>query len=138
VRDEVSGARPSTLRPLFRAWSLDGQPLADWTRHLDVDWTWYCPRCRAIVLIVEEKHDNSLQSIWNVTRRLATHHSDSPWGWRITCHDGGEFSVVGARTNGTHESFGEQRITEAELLSWIIRVFEQHWREAEHPAREAA
>jgi hypothetical protein len=138
MRDEVSGARPSTLRPLFRQWSRDGQPLADWTRHLDIDWTWYCPYCQEVVLIVEEKHDNSLQSAWGVTRKLAVHHEHAPWGWCVTCHDDGEFSVVGARNNGKHESFGPRRITEGELLSWIVRVFEQHGRERGHPARNAA
>lgn len=138
MRDEVTGKRPSVLRGVFRKHTAAGEALADWTRHLDVDWTWYCPVCARVVLLVEEKQENALQTVWNVTRRLATHHEDRPWAWRVTCHEEGEFSVTGARNVGPHESFGDRRITESELISWIVRVFEQHYSEQKHPKRIAA
>ena len=137
-RHELSGVRPSRLSGLFRGWAEPGGPLADWTRHIDGDWQFYCPRCAHITLIVEEKSEASPAKSWAVTRRLATGHEDKPWGWRVTCLGDGAFSVVGARGGERHESFAEKRIDELELLRWIVRVFEQHYEEAGHPRAVAA
>jgi hypothetical protein len=133
MRDEVTGVRPSRLRPLFRKWSKES--LADWTRHLDVDWTWYCPFCAHVVLLIEEKQENALQNAWNVTHRMATRHEDHPWGWRVTCKRDGTFDVVGARSNGRDESTVKQNLSEEELLRWVTRVFENHYAER-HPERK--
>lgn len=135
-RHELSNKRPSVLGPLFRRLAEPGEVFADWTRHLDRDWTWYCPVCALVVLMIEEKSDNSPATSWTVTRRLATRHEDRPWGWRITCHSDGAFSVVGAR-NDPHDSFLERRVSQDELVNWIVRVFEQHYSEQDHPARVA-
>jgi hypothetical protein len=88
--------------------------------------------------LIEEKTDSSMQRAWTVTRRLATQHEDRPWGWRVTCHTDGEFSVMGARNGESHESFGERRIPEPELVAWIGRVFDQHYAEQAHPKTVAA
>jgi hypothetical protein len=133
MRDELSGKRPSPLSSLFREQAADGMPLADWTRHVDGDWIWYCPVCQGCVVLIEEKTERSPQRSWTVTRRLATGHEDRPWGWRVTCLDDGTFAVTGARMNGNgHESFGERAITKADLVGWIVRAFDQHYVEAGH------
>lgn len=127
MRGEVSGSRPSTLSSLFRKWTDPGGPLADWTRHLDSDWKWYCPECGFLVVVIEEKHDDSLQTAWTVTKRAAIRHLDRPWGWRVTCHDSGEFSVVGERDE--RNIVQERRMSEETLLAWITRAFEKHGQE---------
>lgn len=129
-RNEVSGKRPSPLSAVFREWA-DG-PLADWTRHLDVDWVWYCPQCGQAVVLIEEKTEASFDKHWNVTRRLATRHTDSPWAWLVVCNKDGTYSVTGARNNGSHQSFGERTIGQDDLLAWVTKAFEQHYSEQGH------
>lgn len=127
------------MSSVFRKHAAPGQRLADWTRHIDGDWQWYCPKCCEIVILIEEKGERFLQKAWTVTRRLATRHEDRPWGWRVVCKSDGTFFVSGARNNGSgHESFfGDRAITEDELVSWIEKAFEQHYA-ARHGEERAA
>lgn len=88
--------------------------------------------CNLVVLLIEEKTDTSQQRAWNVTRRMATRHEDRPWGWRVTCHQDGTYTVIGARNADAHQSFGDKTITEDELLRWITKTFEQHYEQHGH------
>ena len=136
MRHEVSGQRPSALSAVFRRYAAPGQPLADWTRHVDGDWMWYCPTCGCVVLLIEEKTQNALQRSWAITRRLATRHEDRPWGWRVTATANG-FAVVGARNASGHDAFAVHDVSEGMLIDWIVWVFTEYYREAGHPQRTA-
>ncbi len=136
MRHEVTGKRPSKLSGVFRYHAAPGERLADWTRHIDVDWRFWCPYCQQIVLMIEEKQQDAAEQSWAVTRRSATHHLDRPHAWKVVVHAEGDYTVIGARaTDEKHESFGPRRISEETLISWIEAAFERHYLvEAGHPA----
>jgi hypothetical protein len=130
MRDEVTNSRPSALSGLFRkhANRNDGI-LRDWTRHLDIDWVFYCPECNKQVILIEEKKSGAAENYWTVTRRAATRHEDRPWGWRVTWHPDGQFSVTAARNgeNG-HQSVGETFMDEETLVATIVAKFKDHYK----------
>lgn len=130
-RDEITNKRPSILSAVFR--KHDKERLADWTRHIDCDWRWYCPHCGAIVILIEEKMESSLARSWNVTRRAATGHKDRPWAWMVICRADGDFDITAARVTDAHEVPPPQTLTEDRLISWIERAFVRHYVEAGHP-----
>jgi hypothetical protein len=112
---------------VFHKYTDPGGSLADWTRHVDGDWIWYCPKCAEVVLLIEEKKENAREKAWTVTRRMATRHEDRPWAWRVIFHEDGDFTVIGARSEEKHDSFGNTRISEERLIAWIEKVFSQHY-----------
>lgn len=120
--NELSGKRPSRLSGVFRDAYQRG-PLRDWTRHIDGDWLWYCPKCKAFVLICEEKEANAAATSWEQTRLLALGHKDKPHAWRVTCHADGWFAVEGVTGDDRQYSFQAQA---ADLFAKIAELFIRH------------
>lgn len=129
---EITYRRPSRLSGVYREHAKPGGRLRDWTRHLDVDWIFYCPECGEQIIIQEEKLETAKQFSWTVTRRAATRHQDRPWAWQVIIHAEGDYTVTRVRNNGTrHESFGPERISEDVFIGWIEEAFLEHYRAGE-------
>lgn len=133
MRGELTGRRPSRLSTVFRRHAAPDGRLADWTRHVDGDWFWYCPHCNALVILQEEKGEEAAEKVWSVTRRAATGHKDRPWGWLVETHADGTFTVTAARANEGHQAVPPQRLDEDQLIAWIERAYVVHWDETGHP-----
>jgi hypothetical protein len=119
------------LSGLFREHIQPGRLLADWTRHVNCDWLWYCPHCLALVIVLEEKLERSLQQGWGATRRFAVRHADRPYAARVTCRDDGTYDVLLARaTDVEHVAEAELAYGEAELIALIVHAFHAHYLEA--------
>lgn len=132
TRAEVTYKRPTVLSGVFR--KHDKERLADWTRHVDCDWRWYCSYCGAVVILIEEKLEESLERSWNVTKRAAVKSLDRPWAWLVICLNDGRYEVVSARTTeSATETHGPRQLDEDTLIAWIERAFLNHYRDAGHP-----
>jgi len=137
MREEITGKRPSRLSVVYRRHASKGGRLADWTRQVDGDWRLYCPHCAALVVLQEEKDENSLQKSWSVTRRAATRHEDCPSAQLVVTHSDGTYTVTEARVSrqGRHESLGPERLTEDQFVTRIEVAFVRHCQEAGHEDR---